>query len=145
MSEAAEHNVVREIEIMNRSWDAIERDDRDGFRAIIQESTHPTLEWTPLLSGVDGRTYHGPDGMVEFFEEWLESFVPRYEDRQFEELGSGVILAHCRVHLESRGSGVSMDQEIDMLMEWQDGLLRRGRAFDTRAAALEAAEELHPA
>jgi ketosteroid isomerase-like protein len=134
-----------EIEILNRSWDAIERDDRDEFRAIAQESTHPRCEWTPLLSGVDGRTYHGPDGLVEFFEEWLESFVPRYEDRQFEELGPGVILAQCRMHLEGRESGVSMDREIAVLMEWEDGLLRRGRAFDTRAAALEAAEELRAA
>ncbi|HEX5821995.1 MAG TPA: hypothetical protein VFY30_09540 [Solirubrobacterales bacterium] len=134
-----------EIEILNRSWDAIERGDRDEFRAIAREFAHPRCEWTPLLSGVDGRTYHGPDGMVEFFEEWLESFVPSYEDRQFEELGSGVILARCRVHLESRESGVSIDREIAVLMEWQDGLLRRGRAFDTRAAALEAAEELRVA
>jgi hypothetical protein len=40
---------------------------------------------------------------------------------------------------------VSIDREIALLMEWQDGLLRRGRAFDTRAAALEAAEELRAA
>jgi hypothetical protein len=134
-----------EIEILNRSWDAIEHDDRDEFRVIARESVHPGCEWTPLLSGVDGRTYHGPDGMAEFFEEWLESFVPRYKDRQFEELKPGVILAGCRVHLESRESGVSIDREIALLTEWQDGLLRRGRAFDTRAAALEAAEELHAA
>jgi hypothetical protein len=134
-----------EIEILNRGWDAIERDDRGEFRAISRASFHPQCEWTPLLSGVDGRTYHGPDGMVDFFEEWLGSIVPRYEDRQFEELASGVILASCRVHLEGRESGASIDREMALLMEWQDGLFRRGRAFDNRAAALEAAEELRAA
>jgi ketosteroid isomerase-like protein len=130
------------IEAVQRAWDAVERGDWEGLRSLAAEAVHPDCEWTPLLAGVDGRTYHGPDGMVEFFEEWLESFAPRYEDREFEELSDDVVLATCRMWIEGRGTGVGLEREIAVLAQFEGGLLRRGRAYDSRGEAIEASRGL---
>ena len=132
-------DLSRNAEIINRSWDAVQTGNREQVRAMAAELVHPECEWTPLLSGVDGRTYHGPDGMAEFFEEWLDSFVPAYQDREFEELDGGAVLATCRLTVEGRESGVGLDREIALIAEFEDGRLRRGRVYDSRAAALDAA------
>lgn len=130
---------ARNTEIIDRSWDAVQSGDREQVRAMAAELVHPKCEWTPLLSGVDGRTYHGPEGMAEFFEEWLDSFVPAYEDREFKELDDGSVLASCRLKVEGRESGVGIDREIALIAEFEDGQLRRGRVYDSRAEAMEAA------
>ena len=131
-----------QIEAVRRTWDAVERGDREELRALAAEAVHPDCEWTPLLAGVDGRTYHGPDGMVEFFGEWLESFSPRYENREYEQLSDDVVLASCRMWIESRETGVEMEREIAVLTQFEDGQLRRGRAYDSRREAIEAAKGL---
>jgi ketosteroid isomerase-like protein len=131
-----------QIEAVRRTWDAVESGDREDLRALAAEAVHPDCEWTPLLSGVDGRTYHGPDGMVEFFEEWLGSFSPRYEDREYEQLSDDVVLASCRMWIQSRETGVEMQREIAVLTQFENDLLRRGRAYDSRAEAIEAARGL---
>jgi len=130
------------VEAVRRTWDLVERGDMEGLRALAAEAVHPHCEWTPLLAGVDGRTYHGPDGMVDFFSEWLDAFSPRYEDREFEELSDDVVLATCRMSIEGRGTGVAMEREIAVLTQFEDGLLRRGRAYDSRSEAMEGAKDL---
>ena len=133
---------MTQIDAVRRTWDAVEQGDRGVLRALAAEAVHPDCEWTPLLAGVDGRTYHGPDGMVEFFEEWLGSFSPRYENREYEQLSDDVVLASCRMWIESRETGVEMEREIAVLTQFEHGLLRRGRAYDSRAEAIEAAGRL---
>jgi ketosteroid isomerase-like protein len=133
---------MTQIEAVRRTWDAVEQGDRAVLRALAAETVHPDCEWTPLLAGVDGRTYHGPDGMVEFFEEWLGSFSPRYEDREYEQLSDDVVLASCRMWIESRETGVEMQREIAVLTQFEGGLLRRGQAYDSRGEAMEAAKGL---
>ena len=130
------------IEAVRRTWDTVERGDMEGLRALAAEAVHPDCEWTPLLAGVDGRTYRGPDGMVAFFSEWLDAFSPRYEDRQFEQLSDDVVLANCRLLIEGRETGVGIEREIAVVTQFEDGLLRRGQAFDSRGEAIEAAKGL---
>ena len=130
------------FEAVERTWDAVESGDRERLRALAEELVAPDCEWTPLLSGIDGRTYRGPDGMVAFFGDWLSSFAPRYEDRAFEQVGDGVVVARCTLMIEGRESGVGIDREVALVVEFEGGLLQRGRAFDSRDEAIRAAEEL---
>ena len=133
----------RQFAAVDATWDAVERDDRARLSALADEFVHPDCEWTPLVAGVDGRTYRGPEGMVAFFGEWLESFNPRYEDRRFEEVAENIVLASCRMRIEGRESQVGIDREIALVAVFDDGgLLRRGQAYDSRAAAVEGAREL---
>jgi ketosteroid isomerase-like protein len=129
----------RNAEVVGRTWDALESGDREQVRTIAAELVHPECEWTPLLSGVDGRSYRGPEGMVEFFDDWLDTFAPTYDDRQFEQIDDDTVLAVCRLSMEGRESGVGIDREIALIAEFEDGRLRRGRVYDSRAAAVEAA------
>ena len=130
---------VRNAEIVGRAWDALESGDREQVRAMAAELVHPECEWTPLLTGVDGRSYHGPAGMVEFFDDWLDTFAPTYDDRRFEQIDDDTVLAICRLGMQARESGVGLDREIALIAEFEDGLLRRGRVYDSRAEAMEAA------
>jgi ketosteroid isomerase-like protein len=133
---------ISQIEAVRRTWDAVERGDREALRALAAEAVHPDCEWTPLLAGVDGRVYHGPEGMVEFFSEWLDAFEPRYEDREYEQLSDEVVLATCHLRIEGRETGVGIEREVAVVTQFEDGLLRRGRAYDSRAEAVEAVKEL---
>ncbi len=130
------------FEAVDRTWDAVESGDRERLTALAKEFVHPECEWTPLLAGVDGRVYRGPGGMVEFFGEWLNSFAPRYKDRAFEQVGPEIVVAGCRLRIEGRESGVGIDREIALVVQFEDGLLRRGQAFDSGDEALRAAREL---
>jgi hypothetical protein len=133
----------RQFAAVDATWDAVERNDRARLNELADQFVHPDCEWTPLLAGVDGRTYRGPEGMVAFFGDWLDSFNPRYEDRRFEEVAENIILASCRLRVEGRESQVGIDREIALVAMFDDdGLLRRGRAYDSRAAAAEGAREL---
>jgi hypothetical protein len=130
----------RQIEVFASTWDAFESGDRERVRSLADEAVHPDCEFAPLLIGVDGRTYRGPEGMVELLEEWLETFSPRYLDRQFEQPRDDMVLASCRLKLQGRESGVGIDREIAVLGEFDGDLLRRIRSYDSRATALEAAD-----
>ena len=130
------------IQAVERTWDTVERGDREGLRELAAEAVHPDCEWTPLLAGVDGRTYHGPEGMVAFFTEWLDAFEAHYEEREFEQLSDDVVLSSCRLRIEGRETGVEMEREIGLLTQFEDGLLRRGQAYDSREQAIEAAKGL---
>ena len=133
---------ITQIDAVRRTWDAVERGDMEGLRALAAQAVHPDCEWTPLLAGVDGRTYRGPEGMVAFFTEWLDAFSPRYEKREYEQLSDDVVLATCLLWIEGRETGVGIDREIAVVAQFEDGLLRRGQAYDTRAEAVEGAKEL---
>jgi ketosteroid isomerase-like protein len=127
-------------ENVERVREAIEAMNRGDFEAAF-EGAHPDLEWQTLDAFPDAGTYRGPEGVREFFQIWRETFrglrmhledcVPVDEHR---------VVAALRVSGEGTESGVEVQSPtFFQLLEFRDGQLIRGRMFQTRNEALDAA------
>jgi SnoaL-like domain len=135
---AAEANV----ETIRRFHDAMETGDRRALGELVREIAHPEAEWRPLVTEVEGDAYRGKDGVFAFFDDFLGSFEVRYEDRDLRAVDDRAVVMLCRMELKGRGSGAVVAQEMGVLYEFDGALLRRGRAYPSRADALTAAQEL---
>ena len=59
---------------IRRSIEQVNRDGLEGALRAVDELCHPEAEWRPLLTGVDGRVYHGQEGLREFWRELFDAF-----------------------------------------------------------------------
>lgn len=133
----------RMIEPLGRACDALERSDVEGFMAIMDEIAHPDCEWTSYTSGaVEGRTHLGHDGMRSWASDLMDTFVVRYEDRDFRAVGDDVVVFLSTFVYHGRGSGLDLSSEIGVVWEFEDGLFRLGRAYGSHAEAIAAAEAI---
>jgi ketosteroid isomerase-like protein len=134
---------TQHVEIISRTLDTIESGNRRELRRLIDDTVHQDCEWFPLLARVEGggEGYHGPDGMAAFFEDLVGSFEVRYENREISALGDAAVLLICEMNVLGRESGVAVSRELGVIYEFDDGRLRRGRAYPSHAEAQTAAME----
>jgi ketosteroid isomerase-like protein len=132
------------IESLRRLYEATERDGREAGEDLIDEIFDPEVEFSPLLAReVEGRSYHGPDGMRTFFGELREALGEyRYERPEYRSVGDDLVVVLTRLVGTGRGSTVPIGQELALVCEFHAGLVRRLTAYATREEALRAAEEL---
>lgn len=130
------------LEAIARFHDAMEAGDREALADLVREIAHPDAEWSPLVTEVEGGAYRGREGVLSFFEDFLGAFEVRYDDRNLRALDDRAVLMLCHMELKGRGSGAGVAQEMGVLYEFEDGLLRRGYAYPSHGAALAAAKEL---
>jgi ketosteroid isomerase-like protein len=102
---------------------------------------HPDIEWRTLDAFPDAGTYHGPEGVLAFFQTWLDTFKGfqlHLEDCAAVE--EDRVLARLRVSGTGAESGASVESPpFFQLIEFRDGLMIRARMFQTETEALEAA------
>jgi ketosteroid isomerase-like protein len=131
----------RLTERLDEVTDAIERGDGDAIRRIVADSWHEDCEWVPLISGVEGDSYRGRDGLVAFFEDFWSSVEPRYVDREYRQVGNSIVQV-MTLEVRGRGSDAPVEQRVGVLYKVEDGLIRRGVVYPSPEAALAAAELL---
>ena len=121
---------------------AIERRVRDALERLISERWHEDCEWIPLIAAVEGeRSYRGRDGLLAFYEDLWNSFEVRYGEPELRQAGPGLVYL-TTMELRGRESGLEVTTELGVVWEVDGDRIRRGRAFDSHAAAVAAAEEL---
>jgi ketosteroid isomerase-like protein len=135
-------NAASNLDAIRRFHAAMETGDRDALIEMVLGLAHPEAEWSPLVTAVEGQSYRGKEGVLEFFTDFLESFEVRYDDLELRPIGDRAVLALAQMALEGRGSGVAVVQELGVLYEFEDGRMRHGRAYPSHAEALSAAEGL---
>jgi ketosteroid isomerase-like protein len=128
-----------DLEVIGRAYAALEAGDREALAALVEEAIHPECEWVPFVAGVEGRTYRGRAGMLEFVDDFLGTFSVRYEIESLRGVGASAALVLGSMTLTGRESGVEISQELGAVFEFEDGMIRRGEASD-RATAMAAAE-----
>jgi len=138
---ASEPRVEELMELIRSGMLAIQDGDREALERAVAGSWHEECEWVPLLAGVEGETYHGRDGLVSFYLDLLDSFEIRYQDLELRRIANSIVVL---TEMSSRGreSGVVVGTELGILCELDGDLIRRGKAYDSHAAAIAAAEEL---
>jgi hypothetical protein len=130
---------IERLQAMNQ---AIERGDLDGFRAVISTVMHVDCDWAPLIAAVEGRSYTGREGMAAFFEDLLGSFEVRYLNPEFRPVGDEAVLFLSTMQMRGRESGVQVLRELGVVIQFEEGLVRRARAYDSHGEAIAQGEAL---
>ena len=128
------------VELARRTFEAFNRtyaEGTDDLYALLD----PDIEWIPVTGILEGRSYHGHEGVRQWIEDmkrdW-EAFEPRPED--FRDLGDDRVLALGSWHARGRGGNVPLDfPQAAWLARYREGRLVRMQSFTERKKALVAA------
>jgi ketosteroid isomerase-like protein len=124
------------VELALGMLDAWNRGDRDGWLA----PAHAETEWSSaVLRAVEGTdtVYRGRTELEHFWDEWHAVWNLELELTDARDLGEPVLLL---AHMRTRGkaSGAEVERSIGYVIEFEDGMLRRVRAYLSPGEALEA-------
>jgi ketosteroid isomerase-like protein len=128
------------VEIARRSFDAFNRTVAEGADDYY-ELLDAEVEWIPITAHLDGRTYHGPEGVRQWVDDVKRDWAV-YEIRWKEgrDLGDGRVLAFGIWDCLGRRGGVQLSfDQAAWLIELQGGKVIRFQTFADRSEALEAA------
>jgi ketosteroid isomerase-like protein len=124
------------VETVLRLMDAWNRGDRDGWLA----PAHPDVEWSSaILREVEGsETVHRGRAEVEdFWDEWHALWNLEVEITETRDLGNTVV-ALAQMRTKGKASGAEVERSIGYVIEFEDGLTRKVRAYLSPNEALEA-------
>lgn len=118
---------ISATELTQRVFDAINDRDLDAFLALVD----PEVEFNSLVAEADARTFHGHEGV----RQWWETVLPalgglRFENEEIRELPDDLVLVKIRVVGEA--GGVSIEQTM-----WQAARRRGDRAIWWRVGRTE--------
>ena len=127
-------------EVVRRQFEAFERGGVDA----AAEYWHPEIEWRAVEGAVDDfGVLKGRDAMRRYYQDWLE---------MIDDLRGGIeeVLYDAGEHLvavlytsgRGRGSEVRMSTCYRVVYTIRDGLVVRGREYETSEQALEALKQL---
>jgi ketosteroid isomerase-like protein len=123
------------VEIVRAAFDAWNRGDHDTLLGLWDEEA----EFYPLRAQLEGRAYHGRDGLrrfiVELAEDWEEV---RFEVDEVREAG-GQLVAFGRFLARGKASGIELNVPLGLVGVVRDKKVVYSRFFSDPADALEAA------
>lgn len=101
--------------IVRRAIDAYNAHDADAFAAeLTEDGTFTSAYW-----GIDGRTYVGRDGIVEYFREMAEQWEEYALELERVEMGDGKAVAVARLNAKEPGTQVSVSPEQGFVFEFR--------------------------
>jgi ketosteroid isomerase-like protein len=117
--------------------------DRDELIAalpeLIRQACDPEIEWIEAPSRADARTYHGHDGVLESWTQWLEGFEEYGGELEEVRDCGDTVLATMREEGRGRASGATVSARNYIVLTFRDGKVLRYQEFYDERAALEAA------
>jgi uncharacterized protein len=121
------------VEIARRGYEAF----NCGDMASVYASLDSEIVWEEWSAAPDATTYHGHDGVREFFAKLWESFdLLRFEPLEFIEAGAQLVVPTV-VRVRGRGSGTEATLNTVHVWTYRNGKGVRVRVYETEAEALE--------
>jgi ketosteroid isomerase-like protein len=104
----------------------------------------PEIEFSPFIGReIEGEVYRGHAGLDEFFGELHDMLGDvRYEPLDVDSLGDDLVVVRTNLVGTPRGGSVPLSQELGIVCEFEDGLIRRMSAFGSHTQAREVAQEM---
>jgi ketosteroid isomerase-like protein len=123
------------VDTIQAAYEALARDDRKALDALMQE--HLARDFT-FESIVTGGTYKGRDGLRGMMDDIQQTVDWTVEVEEAVDLGEHVLIVQ---RMSGRGSqsGVPVTQHFAVVWTFQGNVAVLGRAFASRAEAVEAA------
>ena len=125
------------MEAVRRLLDGWNRGDVDAWL----EPAHPEIEWfSEIARSVEGSeaVYRGIPGLRRFWDEWHAVWELAIEISEFRDLGDTVV-ALGRIRARGGASGIDIEGPVAYILEFEEGLVRKARAYLDLDEALEAA------
>ena len=123
-------------ELAERAYAALNRDDFEGFLALID----PDVEFTSLIAEAEGRTYRGPAGVREWWANIKNTLGGlRWAVHEIRDVGADSILVKIEVRGELEGAPIA--QTMFQTVEGRDDLVVWWAVFRTEEEALQALED----
>jgi ketosteroid isomerase-like protein len=125
------------VEIVRKS---IEVFNRDGLDASLEYSADD-IEHRPVEGAIDDRgPMRGKEAVRAYIQDWLDTFDDfKTEAVELIAVGDDQVVAVVRLSGRAKASGIETDLTFAVLYTVRDGKLARGREYETREGALEAA------
>jgi ketosteroid isomerase-like protein len=125
------------VEIVRKS---IEVFNRDGLDASLEYSADD-IEHRAVEGAIDDRgPMRGKEAVRAYIQDWLDTFDDfETEPVELIAVGDDQVIAVVRLSGRAKASGIETDLTFAVLYTVRDGKLARGREYETREEALEAA------
>jgi ketosteroid isomerase-like protein len=131
------------VEIVRRGIDEFQAGLARGDPGVIFDSgiVAPDAEWIPDPNAALGLrpVYRGREGFVEFMGTWTEDFEWSIDLERLIDAGDDRVVAMFRQHATGHGSGATVELNMALLYELENGRVIRMRNFLDPVEALEAA------
>ena len=123
------------LRLLDRGYRLIYREGRleDALRGLDED-----FEWV-ATDHPHGAVYRGPEGVMEFFRDWLDSWDDLDVDWQLEPIDDERILAIGRMRGRGRGSGVPAEMHFGQIWTYRDGRFTRMVMYADAESARRAA------
>ena len=128
------------VEVVRLQFEALEN---GGVHAAAR-FWHPDIEWRAVEGAVDDiGVISGRDAMCRYYQDWLEMIDDLRGGIEEVVYDSGETLVAILYNSgRGRGSSVPIRGRYTVVYTIRDGLIVRGREYETQAQALEAARLL---
>jgi ketosteroid isomerase-like protein len=128
------------VEIARRSFGALNRTLAEGVDDFY-EFLDAEVEWIPITTLLDGRTYRGLEGVRQWVDDMRRDWaVYEIKMKDGRDLADGRVLAFGIWDCLGRRGGVQLSfDQAAWLIELRDGKMIRLQTFVDRAKAIEAA------
>jgi hypothetical protein len=114
-----------------------------GEVQLIADQVHPQIEVLTGPSLINAGTYWGPDGLLQWLEQWNEAWDEfQLSIEELEPVGERHVLAVIRQSGRGRGSGVEIEGQVAHVYEFEDGICTRFHLYADEDEARAAADRL---
>jgi ketosteroid isomerase-like protein len=124
------------VDAVHRNVDAWHRGDLSAWL----DTAHPESEWVSevarRMAGSDV-VYRGHEGLRRYWDDWHSVWDVTVQLDEVRDLGD-TVLAIGRIRALGEGSGIDLDGPIALVYEFEEGLIRRARAYLDPEQALDA-------
>jgi ketosteroid isomerase-like protein len=123
-----------DAEVIRRAWPAISRRDIQAWLAEID----PDIEAVPLGADLEGRSYRGHDGIVDWLENEIYAVYDTFEvhPEEIRAVGGGRFLVFGRWIARGRESGVNLDIAASWVIDIRNGKIVRWQTYTDRERAI---------
>ena len=129
---------------IKRQFEAWNQGDFDGW---LGKEAHPDIEYEAgiLVGRAEGvqAVFRGHEELRRFFDEWHTQWHMEFTVDEVELVGDCSLITGT-ARLTGVQSGVTVEQEVGLVGQYEDNLLRRIRSFPSQEQARAAAERGAP-
>jgi ketosteroid isomerase-like protein len=123
------------IDFLRRGYEALQRGDIDGFKALARERLDPHFEFHHVW---DGRVFKGYEGTLEWLSDTSETWEEYQQDLDEIVAFGDDVLVVVRISARGGGSGVPVAQELAVVWTFDGERAVRARSFASRDEAVRA-------
>jgi ketosteroid isomerase-like protein len=123
------------VRLLDQSYAMVYREGRleDVLRGLDED-----FEWV-ATDHPDGAVYRGPEGVMEFFRDWSESWEDLDLEWELERIDDEHVLAITHMRGRGRGSGVPVEMHFGQIWTYRDDRFTRMVMYTDAESARRAA------